>query len=347
MKILAIESSCDETAAAVVEDGKVVLSNSVFSQIAIHQKTGGVVPEVAAREHLKKIIPVIDNALKEAKTTLKQIDALAVTQGPGLISSLIIGTTTASALSYFLDKPLIPVNHISGHLYSAFLEQEEISYPLMVLTVSGGHNEIVKISDHFKFSLLGETLDDAAGEAFDKVARMLGLSYPGGPVISKKAISGDKNAFNFPIALRQKNNLNFSFSGLKTAVLYEIKNFVSENNIKSKSELPDEFISNISASFQETVVDTLLYKLKNALNQNPDCKEIHIVGGVSANQRLREKAKQQFPNLKIRFPAKMSYCTDNAAMIAAAAYYKYLANPQRIKTLNQNNVLPSSSLNLS
>ncbi|MBD3331127.1 tRNA (adenosine(37)-N6)-threonylcarbamoyltransferase complex transferase subunit TsaD [Candidatus Peregrinibacteria bacterium] len=306
MKILGIETSCDETAASVVEDGKKVLSNVIASQIDLHKLTGGVVPEVAAREHLLKIIPVIDEALKDANCTFDDIDALAVTKGPGLISSLIIGTQAASTISTLKNIPLIPIQHIMGHIYSNWLEVEEkIQFPVLVLTVSGGHNELVLVKGHDDVELIGESRDDAAGEAFDKVARILGLSYPGGPAISKLAEKGDPNAINFPKAYLEKGSLDFSFSGLKTAVLTESK---------SNPEKAD-----IAASFQEAVVQVLSDKLLMAREKHPEVKEVHLAGGVSANTRLREVCKEKLGS--IRFPRQTIFCTDNAAMIAAAGFY--------------------------
>ena len=224
MKILAIETSCDETACSVVENGTKVLTNTIASQVDIHAKTGGVVPEVAAREHVLKMLPVLDQCLEDCACNWDDIDALAITKGPGLVSSLIIGTETASVISYVKNKPLIPVQHIVGHLYSNWLGiEDEIQFPVLILTVSGGHNELVLMRDHFDFEVLGETRDDASGEAFDKVARMLGLGYPGGPAISKLAESGDKTRFPLPRIMLEKDSLDFSFSGLKTAVLTLIK----------------------------------------------------------------------------------------------------------------------------
>lgn len=337
MKILGIETSCDETACAIVEDGKVVLSNVIASQIDLHAKTGGVVPEVAAREHVLKIIPVIDEALQSAGLKLEDIDAVAVTRGPGLISSLIIGTETASVISYVKDLPLIPVQHIVGHIYSNWLEAEdEIQFPVIVLTVSGGHNELILMREHVQFEVLGETRDDAAGEAFDKVARILGLGYPGGPAISKAAEGGDRTAFNFPRSWLDKGSFDFSFSGLKTAVLTEVK------RLKSVTK---KLQANLAASFEEAVVEVLVTKLLLAASKFPELKEIHLAGGVSANQRLREAVKEKTPqNLTIRWPKSLSYCTDNAAMIASAAYFMYQKNPTAFKP--QTNLIPQASFEI-
>lgn len=336
MKILGIETSCDETACAIVENGKIVLSNVIASQIDLHAKTGGVVPEVAAREHVLKMIPVIEEALNDAGLKWEGIDAVAVTRGPGLISSLIIGTETASVISYVKNLPLIPVQHIVGHIYSNWLQAEdEIEFPVIVLTVSGGHNELILMRGYGQFEILGETRDDAAGEAFDKVARILGLKYPGGPAISKAAEGGNRMAFNFPRSWLDKDSFDFSFSGLKTAVLTEVKQLKSMNK-KSQADL--------AASFQEAVTEVLTGKLLLAVERFPKVKEIHLAGGVSANKRLREVVKEKAPkNLTIRWPKSLKYCTDNAAMIAAAAYFMYQDNPEAFKP--QTNIIPQASFN--
>ena len=309
MKILAIETSCDETACAIVEDARRVLANVIASQIEIHSQYGGVVPEVAAREHTIKIIPVIQEALEQAKLSLTQIDALAVTQGPGLITTLLIGTNTANALALLNDKPIIPVHHILGHCYSNWLEREEkTQFPIMILTVSGGHNELILMRGHGDFEIIGETLDDAAGEAFDKIARLLELGYPGGPAISRIAEKGNPTAYDFPRALNQKKNYDFSFSGLKTAVSKEVRDGMSE------AEKAD-----IAASFQAAVVQSLGDKLLRAAALH-EVKEIHLAGGVSANSALRNYIQER-TDLPFRYPKKIEYCTDNAAMIGAAAYF--------------------------
>lgn len=332
MKILAIETSCDETACAIVEDGTKVLANVIYSQIATHQATGGVVPEVAAREHVLKILPVIEEALQKAELNWQDIDAIAVTKGPGLLSSLIVGTVTASLLAEIFQKPLIPVNHIEGHLYAPFLGRAEpIVFPTLTLTVSGGHNEIVFMPMHGEYEVIGETLDDAAGEAFDKVAKMLGLAYPGGPSISKAAETGNTTAFKFPRALHQKGNFDFSFSGLKTAVLYTV-----QEEKKKNGALAEQFIANCAASFQEAVCDTLCDKFLQAADKFHPA-EMQVTGGVSANQRLRammtEKAQKYGIKMPIHFPASLKYCTDNAAMIACTAFFKFKQNPQIVVEL--------------
>jgi N6-L-threonylcarbamoyladenine synthase len=346
MKILAIETSCDETSCAIVENGHKVLANIIASQIDLHAKTGGVVPEVAAREHVLKIIPVLDECLAAMQCDWKDIDALAITKGPGLVSSLIIGTETANVISFVKNKPLIPVQHIVGHIYSNWLETpDKIKFPIIVLTVSGGHNELVLMRDHHKFEILGETRDDAAGEAFDKVARILGLGYPGGPVIAKAAQNGDKDAFKLPRSYLEKDSLDFSFSGLKTAVLNEVKTYSKNHSVFSEVELPEKFKNDLAASFQEAVIEVLSNKLIMAYEKYPEVKELHLSGGVSANTRLREAAEKKLPKkVKFRFPNSLKFCTDNAAMIASAAYYLYKLSPKTFKACT--NIIPSTSFEI-
>ena len=305
MIIIAIESSCDETACAIVDDEFKVLSN-VISQIDIHQVTKGVVPEVAARAHVGQVQAVFDQALSEAGLSMADIDAVAVTKGPGLLTSLAVGTSFASSLAWIFNKPLIPVNHIHGHIFSNWLDcSEEISYPVVVLTVSGGHNELVLVDEAGSVKILGETLDDAAGEAFDKVAKMMDLGYPGGPVISKLAEHGNASAYDFPRPMRDSGDYNFSFSGLKTSVWLKV----------SREEYKAE---DVAASFQEAACDILAFKLLKAAEEF-GAAEVHLAGGVSANGRLREMIAER-TNLKFRYPSQISYCTDNAAMIAGAAH---------------------------
>lgn len=345
MLILAIETSCDETACAIVRDGCEVLSSVVASQIDIHAATGGVVPEVAAREHVVKIRPVIEEALQKAGLDWAQIDAIAVTQGPGLLSSLIIGFTAASTLARVLNKPLIPVHHVAGHIYANWLDRdaEDLGeFPIVILTVSGGHNELVLMREHAQFELLGETQDDAAGEAFDKVARILGLGYPGGPVIARAALSGDRKAFDLPRAMLKSGNSDFSFSGLKSAVL----RLVEEEHAKN-GQLSEKFVTDVAASFEECVADILSEKLLAAARQY-GAKEIHLAGGVSANRHLREMVEQKIKKYKIeaklRFAQNIHYCTDNAAMMGAAAYQFWKKAPQTYSPVTDS--LPSPQLNL-
>jgi N6-L-threonylcarbamoyladenine synthase len=343
MKILAIETSCDETSCAIVENGKKVLSNIIASQIDLHAKTGGVVPEVAAREHVLKIIPVLDECFSAVSCGWEDIDALAVTRGPGLVSSLIIGTETANVISYVKNLPLIPVQHIVGHIYSNWLDiEDDVQFPILVLTVSGGHNELILMSGHHNFEILGETRDDAAGEAFDKVARLLGLGYPGGPIISKVALTGDKGRFKLPIAKTGRESLDFSFSGLKTAVLNEVKKYEAMHGAIASD---NQFKADLAASFQEAVVEALSQKLIMAVKKFPNVKEVHIAGGVSANKRLREVVAKNLPeNFKFRYPKLIPYCTDNAAMIASAATFAYKKNPKSFSP--PANIVPTTSFEI-
>jgi N6-L-threonylcarbamoyladenine synthase len=312
--ILAIESSCDETSAAVCRDGA-ILSNYIANQ-TVHEQYGGVVPELASRAHMQNIVPVVDVALKQADTALSEIDAVAFTQAPGLIGSLLVGAQFAKSLALALDKPLIAVHHMQAHVLANLIEDPKPSFPFLCLTVSGGHTQIVLARSATGLEVIGETIDDAAGEAFDKSAKLLGLPYPGGPLIDKYAKEGDPKRFSF--AEPQIEGLDFSFSGLKTSILYflqretkEAPNFIQEN------------LADICASIQYRIVDILLKKLKRASLQT-GIKDICIAGGVSANSGLRngllEMGKKQGWNTYI--PA-FQYCTDNAAMIAITAYYKY------------------------
>lgn len=322
MLILGIESSCDETAASVVEinpkTGKSkILSNIISSQIAIHQKYGGVIPEIAAREHVLNVIPVVYEALSVSKIDHKKIDAIAVTKGPGLVTSLITGVETARTLAYVWDKPLVGVNHIAGHIYSDFLEVDhKIDFPLIVLTVSGGHTNLVLMKNHNDFRIIGETRDDAAGEAYDKGAKMLGLDYPGGPIISKHAKeftdSGQKSNIILPRPMIGKG-LDFSFSGLKTALLYQLQ---KDKNWKNR-------IDEYCFAYQEAIIDILTRKAIAAAKKYK-IKIIMLSGGVSANAELRtflaNKVEKELPSIPLVIP-KLSYTTDNAAMIALAGYY--------------------------
>ena len=315
--ILAIESSCDETACAVIENGRALLASTVASQMDIHARYGGVFPEVASRQHVLSIIPVIEQTLTRASLTLKDVSAIAVTRGPGLAGSLVVGMNMAKGLALGLGLPLVGVNHLEGHIYSAWVYNAgdpvplEPQFPLLALLVSGGHTELNLMTDHLTYKRLGSTLDDAAGEAFDKVGRLLGLPFPGGPAIQKAAETGDPTRFKFPRA-KLDNPCDFSFSGLKTAVLYAV------NDLKKKSStLP---VEDLSASFQATAVDILFRKTMQAAREYR-VKEILVAGGVSANRALREAFQAQ-TEFKVHIPA-FSLCTDNAAMIASAGYYRY------------------------
>lgn len=316
-RILAIETSCDETACAVLENGRALLSSTVASQMDIHARYGGVFPEVASRQHVLSIIPVVEQTLSRSNLTLQDIDAVAVTRGPGLAGSLVVGMNMAKGIALGMNLPIIGVNHLEGHIYSSWIYNAgqdapaEPQFPLMALLVSGGHTELNLMTDHLTYRRLGATRDDAAGEAFDKVARLLGLPYPGGPSIQRAAESGDPSRFRFPRA-RLDNPYDFSFSGLKTAVLYEV------NDLKKKhSTLP---VEDLAASFQAAVVDALFDKTLQAARDHR-AGEILVAGGVSANQALREAFQSQ-NEFKVHIPA-FSLCTDNAAMIAAAGYYRY------------------------
>jgi len=316
-RILAIETSCDETACAVLENGRELLSSTVASQMDIHARYGGVFPEVASRQHVLSIIPVVEQTLEQSNLTLKDIDAIAVTRGPGLAGSLVVGMNMAKGLALGTNLPMIGVNHLEGHIYSSWIYNAgetappEPQFPLMALLVSGGHTELNLMTDHLTYKRLGSTLDDAAGEAFDKVARLLGLSYPGGPSIQRAAETGDPMRFKFPRA-KLDNPYAFSFSGLKTAVLYEVNDLK-----KSGKALP---VEDLAASFQATVVDVLFKKTIQAA-RDYQAKEILVAGGVSANRALRQAFQSQ-NEFKVHIPA-FSLCTDNAAMIAAAGYYRY------------------------
>ena len=313
MIILAIESSCDETAMAIVEDGRKVISNTVYTQIAIHTQYGGVVPEVASREHIKKVTYVLESTLKDANMTLNDIDAVAVTKEPGLIGSLMVGINTAKTISLCYNKPLIYVNHIHGHIYANYLE-EDFSFPLLALVVSGGHTELVLMKDHFEFELLGETLDDAVGEAYDKVARVVNVGYPGGPIIDKMAAMGEVT-YGLPHIKLGKDSYDFSFSGLKSAVINLC------HNANQRGETIDA--NNLAASFQNAVIDVLVSKTSKAA-QNYQVKQVIIAGGVAANKGLRTAMKDEMDKLNIKLTVpSFKFCTDNAAMIAAAAYHSY------------------------
>ena len=314
--ILAIESSCDETSIAVVKNGREVLSNVISSQIDTHRVFGGVVPEIASRKHIEVIDFVLDEALKQANKSLKDIDAVAVTYGPGLVGALLVGVSYAKALAYTLKKPLIPVHHIEGHIYANYIEDKELVPPFISLVISGGHTHIVYVKDYGKFEILGKTRDDACGEAFDKVARTIGLKYPGGPEIDKLAKEGDRNKIDLPRVMIDTDDYDFSFSGLKSAVL----NFVNKSkmtNIPFKNE-------DLAASFQQAVADVLVFKVIKAC-KDKNIKTLALAGGVSANSFLRETMQNACDKegIKLCIPS-LKLCTDNAAMIGAAAYPKYL-----------------------
>ncbi len=317
-RILAIETSCDETACAVIENGRALLASTVASQMDIHARYGGVFPEVASRQHVLSIIPVVEQTLVQSNITLKDVDAIAVTRGPGLAGSLVVGMNMAKGLALGTDLPLIGVNHLEGHIYSSWIHNAgdtaplEPQFPLMALLVSGGHTELNLMTDHLTYKRLGSTRDDAAGEAFDKVARLLGLPYPGGPSVQKAAEKGDSARFKFPRP-KLENPYDFSFSGLKTAVLYLV------NDLKKQhTALP---VEDIAASFQAAAVDILFHKTIQAA-RDFSAKEILVAGGVSANRALRQAFQSQ-TEFRVHIPA-FSLCTDNAAMIASAGYFRYV-----------------------
>ncbi len=340
LNILAIETSCDETAAAVVRDGK-ILSNIVASQAKLHAKFGGVVPEVAAREHVPAMIPTIGLALKEASIKLSDIDYMAVTQGPGLMTSLLVGIDTAKTLATVLKKPLIPINHLEAHIYANFIQESRVrnqesgglpKFPALILIVSGGHTLLVNMKRHGQYEIIGETVDDAAGEAFDKTAKLIGLGYPGGPQISKHAEQGSPTKFNFPRPMLNNPGFNFSFSGLKTAVLYE---FV-------KQKKTTQLINDMSASLQQAVIDTLIGKLSQAIKKYHP-KTIMLGGGVAANALLRKQFEKLAKQNKLSFSIpKFEYCTDNAGMIGLAAYYRLLN--KRVKATTKFSPMPQMTL---
>ncbi|HUU65047.1 MAG TPA: tRNA (adenosine(37)-N6)-threonylcarbamoyltransferase complex transferase subunit TsaD [Dehalococcoidales bacterium] len=312
MLVLGIETSCDETSSALVADGRLMLSNIIATQLDLHQKYGGVVPEIAARRHTELIGYVIKEALDSAGKILADVEAIAVTAKQGLVGSLLVGVAAAKSLSYSLRIPLIGVHHIEGHIFANLLSNPQIPMPHVCLTVSGGHTMLVYVHDYCQYELLGSTLDDAAGEAFDKIAKFLDLGFPGGPVIDKLATRGNRKAFNFPRPMLRANTLDFSFSGLKTAIINAFKHKIADGEV-----LP---LEDIAASFQEAVVDVLVAKtLRVALQRKASV--ISVTGGVSANRRLREVFMDtcQQEGINVFFP-ELSLCTDNAAMIAAAGY---------------------------
>ena len=323
IKILAIESSCDETAAAVVVNGRDVRSNVISSQIALHTLYGGVVPEIASRKHIEKINQVIEQALSDASVTLDDIDAIGVTYGPGLVGALLVGVAEAKAISYAKNIPLVGVHHIEGHISANYIENKELEPPFLCLVVSGGHTHLVKVLDYGKYEILGRTRDDAAGEAFDKVARAIGLGYPGGPKIEKVSHEGNPHAMEFPRAKIEDGPYDFSFSGLKSAVL----NYINGCNMKVVQ-------ADVAASFQKAVTDVLVGNAMKAIDEFKMDK-FAIAGGVASNGTLREAMREACEKKGVKFyhPSPI-FCTDNAAMIGAAAYYDFLAGKRDGLDLN-------------
>ena len=324
--ILAIESSCDETAAAVVKNGREVLSNVINTQIAIHTEYGGVVPEIASRKHIENINPVIKKALTDAGVTLDDIDAIGVTYGPGLVGALLVGVAEAKAIAFAKNKPLVGVHHIEGHISANYVENKELEPPFVALVVSGGHTHLVKVNDYGEYEIIGRTRDDAAGEAFDKVARAIGLGYPGGPKIDKLAKEGNPEAIEFPRAHVDDAPYDFSFSGIKSAVL----NYINSANMQGKGINR----ADVAASFQKAVVDALVSR---AVKLAKECgmDKLAIAGGVASNSALRAAVQEECAKNNIRFYSPSPVlCTDNAAMIGAAGFYEYLAGTRHGWDLN-------------
>ena len=326
VKILAIESSCDETAAAVVADGREVLSNVIYSQIDLHTLYGGVVPEIASRKHIEKINPVIEKALDDSSCTLKDLDAVAVTYGPGLVGPLLVGVAEAKAIAFAAQLPLIGVHHIHGHICANYIENRDLKPPFLTLVVSGGHTHLLNVKDHGCYEIIGRTRDDAAGEAFDKVARAIGLGYPGGPKIDAAAKGGNAEAIPFPKAKVEGSEFDFSFSGLKSAVL----NYI--NHVEMKGEKVNT--EDIAASFQKAVVDVLTEHSMEAVRKY-DVKRFALSGGVASNSALRKSMKEACEAEGVSFYCPSpAFCTDNAAMIGVAAYHKYVKGEFEDLSLN-------------
>jgi N6-L-threonylcarbamoyladenine synthase len=325
MIILAIETSCDETSAAVVKNGKDILSNAISSQIELHAKFGGVVPEVASRMHVEKMNPIIDEALNAAGITFADLDAIAVTHGPGLIGALLVGLAEAKAIAFALDIPLIGVHHIEGHISANYIEHD-LKPPFLCMVVSGGHTHLVEVKDYGSYTIIGRTRDDAVGEAYDKVARSIGLGYPGGPKMDVLAKTGNGKAINFPRTYLEQGSYDFSFSGIKSAVL----NYLNQMKMKDEAIYPPD----VAASFQEAVIEVITNKTMMAA-KNLGLHKIALAGGVASNSRLREemqrKAKEN--GYELYYPSPI-YCTDNAAMIGVAAYYDYKNGIQHDMSLN-------------
>ena len=326
MYTLALETSCDETSAAVIEDGRIILSNIISTQVPIHRKFGGVVPEIASRQHIEYVLPIIKEALDTAHVDMHDIGHIGVTYGPGLVGALLVGVAAAKALSFALDKPLVGVNHMEGHIFANFLSHRDLEPPFLALVVSGGHTQLVVINDYNEFQLLGQTRDDAAGEAFDKIARVMGYPYPGGPQIDALAKEGNPNAIVFPKALHEIHNFEFSFSGLKSAVL---------NYLHTQEQRRQTYDArDVAASFQKTVVDTLVEKTMDAANYT-NMTKIAVAGGVAANTGLGKAMEQACAErgYQLYRPTPI-LCTDNGAMIGCRAYYMAQAGRYADLTLN-------------
>ncbi len=338
MRVLGIETSCDETGVAIYDSEQGLLGDALYSQVAMHAEYGGVVPELASRDHIKRLIPLIEQVLKETNTAKNQVDAIAYTAGPGLIGALMVGAATARSIAFAWDVPAIAVHHMEGHLLAPMLEDNPPAFPFVALLVSGGHTQLVEVQGIGEYQLLGESLDDAAGEAFDKAAKMLGLDYPGGPLIAKLAMSGDRTRFKFPRPMVDRPGMDMSFSGLKTFTLNTV------NKFKKEHALDDQTKADIAAAFEEAVVDTLVIKCKRAL-QHTKFKQLVIAGGVSANQRLRLKLQLMMEKERaVLFYARPEFCTDNGAMIAYAGTQRLLAGQSSDLTIQARPRWPMAEL---
>lgn len=313
VRVLGIETSCDETGVAIYDSEKGIVADALFSQIDLHRKFGGVVPELASRDHVKRLLPLVDEVLERAEMSPGDLDAIAYTAGPGLVGALLVGATTANALAWSWDLPVIPVHHMEGHLLAPLLEERSPGFPFVALLVSGGHTQLVKVEGVGRYQLLGESLDDAAGEAFDKTAKMLGLGYPGGPAVAKAALQGDRKKHRFPRPMTDRPGLDFSFSGLKTHTLV-----LADSLRNAAGDISEADVADICAGFEEAVADTLVIKCRRALQQ-AGLNTLVLAGGVAANQRLREKlaAESNKRRWTLHYP-RLQFCTDNGAMIAYA-----------------------------
>ena len=339
MIILGIDTSCDDTSAGIVRDGRHILSNVVHSQVKLHHPYGGVVPELASREHLKNIVPVVSDAIQKAGIGMEDLDGIAVTVGPGLVGALLVGLYYAKAVSYVYNLPMVGINHLEGHILSIFLEKDVPDFPFVALTVSGGHTNLYHVKGYGQYCLMGQTLDDAAGEAFDKVARILGLGYPGGPVIENLSAAGRENSISFPRAYLSKDSHDFSFSGLKTAVALYIKKWH-----EGDCEKDDVKTSDIAASFQESVVDVLVQKLLDA-SQKTGASSVMAAGGVVCNKRLRARLEEAASSRGVRiYCPRPDYCTDNGAMIAVAGYHRLLSGERADLSVDVRSKYPTQDL---
>ena len=338
MRVLGIETSCDETGVAIYDTELGLLGDTLYSQVAMHAEYGGVVPELASRDHIKRLIPLIRQVLAEANTSTEQIEGIAYTAGPGLIGALMVGASTARAIALTWGMPAIAVHHMEGHLLAPMLEQNPPAFPFVALLVSGGHTQLVEVKGIGEYKLLGESLDDAAGEAFDKAAKMLGLDYPGGPLIAKLAERGDRTRFKFPRPMVDRPGMDMSFSGLKTFTLNTVNKFKTADSLDAQTQ------ADIAAAFEEAVVDTLAIKCKRAL-QHTQFKQLIIAGGVSANSRLREKLQQMVTTQRASlFYARAEFCTDNGAMIAFAGAQRLMAGQSSDLTIMARPRWPMSEL---